>query len=136
MAENATENVTALRPLTDDEVLAWLQAQPNGRTTMSQTALAARWGWSRHAVRRRLGVWGKRGIVKRKGDVLVAAPANAQPTPKPERARAWTRASKRAAPHPGEGAPLALVLPSTTRSAAAEMPTLRPALSLCSLSRC
>jgi MarR family len=106
MTEKATENVTALRPLSDDEALAFLRDQPDGKTTMSQAALAARWGWSRHAIARRLKAWGKRGLVKRKGDALLAAPARAEaPAPQPTPARARTHASTRAVPQPEKGAP-------------------------------
>jgi len=51
------------RPLTDDEALACLLAQPDGRTETSVSALARQWHWNRTKVFRRLKRWANDGHI-------------------------------------------------------------------------
>jgi hypothetical protein len=53
------------RPLTDDEALACLLTQPDGRTETSVSALARRWQWNRTRVFRRLKRWANDGHIAR-----------------------------------------------------------------------
>ncbi len=70
MSENATENVTALRPLSDEEALAWLKSQ--GKITMRPAELGRRFGWTRQRTGRRLDAWKEAGQIKRRGHTIIA----------------------------------------------------------------
>jgi hypothetical protein len=63
------DNVRPIRPFEEEEAIAWLRAQPGGRTKLSDAELARRWGWNRKRVGRRIKAWGKSGRVTRRGDV-------------------------------------------------------------------
>jgi hypothetical protein len=78
-------DVTPLRSLSDDQALAWLRDQPDSRTPAGPAELGRRWGWSRHAVSRRITTWQKRGLVTRARDgALVAAPDTRAPAQQTE----------------------------------------------------
>jgi MarR family len=61
-----------VRPLDEAAALAWLRAQPGGRTNLPAAELARRWGWQRYNVSRRLQRWKKDGTVAQQGRFLVA----------------------------------------------------------------
>jgi hypothetical protein len=65
-------NVTPIRPLDDEAALAWIRAQPGGRTSLSAAELGRRWGWQRYHVSRRLQRWKKDGLVAQRGSTLTA----------------------------------------------------------------
>jgi hypothetical protein len=67
------------KELSDTEALDWLRAQPDGRTSASNAALAERWGWSRYRLGRRLKLWQAAGLVSRRGKVLTATVRNEPP---------------------------------------------------------
>src|SRR5258708_14875862 len=81
--DNPTDNVTPIRPFDEEAAIAWLCAQPGGRTKLSDAELARRWGWNRKRVGRRLKAWAKSGRVTRRGDVTTANPpgTNGQAVP-------------------------------------------------------
>jgi len=60
------------RPLDEEAALAWLRAQPGGRTNLPAAELARRWGWQRYNVTRRLQRWRKDGLVAQRGRILMA----------------------------------------------------------------
>jgi hypothetical protein len=64
-------NVTPIRLLDDEAAIAWLRAQPDGRTKLSDAELARRWGWNRKRVGRRLKAWAKDGRVTRRGNTVT-----------------------------------------------------------------
>jgi hypothetical protein len=68
------DNVRPIRPFEEQEAIAWLCAQPGGRTKLSDSELARRWGWNRKRVGRRIKAWAKSGRVTRRGDVTTANP--------------------------------------------------------------
>jgi hypothetical protein len=84
-------NVTPIRPVDDEAALAWIRAQPSGRTKLSDAELGRRWGWNRKRVGRRLKAWAKSGRVTRRGDVTTANPpgTNGKAVP-PRQAKAVT----------------------------------------------
>ena len=86
-----TDNVRPIRPFEEEEAIAWLCAQPGGRTKLSDAELARRWGWNRKRVGRRLKAWAKSGRVTRRGDVTTANPpgTNGKAVP-PRQAKAGT----------------------------------------------
>lgn len=67
------------KELSETEALDWLRAQPDGRTSANNVALAERWGWSRYRVARRLKLWQAAGLVSRRGKVLTAIVRNEPP---------------------------------------------------------
>src|SRR5262249_15590764 len=73
--DDTTENVEGAHPLSDDEALAWLRAQPGGRTTLTNTELARRWGdgWYKMKVGRRLDEWSEAGRIHRDDDGAIVA---------------------------------------------------------------
>ncbi len=73
--DNPTDNVTPIRPFDEEAAIAWLCAQPGGRTKLSDAELARRWGWNRKRVGRRIKAWAKSGRVTRRGDVTTATAA-------------------------------------------------------------
>src|SRR5258706_3278953 len=89
--DNPTDNVTPIRPFDEEAAIAWLCAQPGGRTKLSDAELARRWGWNRKRVGRRLKAWAKSGRVTRRGDVTTANPpgTNGKAVP-PRQAKAGT----------------------------------------------
>jgi MarR family len=69
-------NVAPIRPFDDAAALAWLRAQPNGRTTLRPSELASRFGWSRQRASKRLKAWHKSGHIVRRGRLIKIAPSN------------------------------------------------------------
>ena len=67
-----TDNVRPIRPFEEEAAIAWLRAQPGGRTKLPAAELARRWGWQRYHVSRRLQRWKKDGLVAQRGRFLVA----------------------------------------------------------------
>jgi hypothetical protein len=70
--------VAPIRPLDDDAALAWLRAQPEGRTNLPAAELARRWGWHRQRAGRRIKTWMKEGLVRRRGRTVIAADGTRQ----------------------------------------------------------
>jgi MarR family len=70
--------VSPIRTFDEEEALAWLRTQPDGRTSLRPAELARRWGWTRQRTSRRLSTWAKDGFVKRRGKTIMAAD-NASP---------------------------------------------------------
>jgi hypothetical protein len=89
--DSDTDNVRPIRPFEEEAAIAWLRAQPGGRTKLSDAELARRWGWNRKRVGRRLKAWAKSGRVTRRGDVTTANPpgTNGKAVP-PRQAKAGT----------------------------------------------
>ena len=83
MAKATEDNVTPIRPLDEEEAIAWLRAQPGASTTLPAAELARRWGWQEHRVRRRLNAWQKSGLIRRRGRVVTAVGTAVVPTPNP-----------------------------------------------------
>ena len=67
------------KELSETEALDWLRAQPDGRTSANNAALAERWGWSRYRLARRLKLWQAAGLVSRRGKVLAVTVRNEPP---------------------------------------------------------
>jgi len=90
-SDTDTDNVRPIRPFEEEAAIAWLRAQPGGRTSLSDAELARRWGWNRKRVGRRLKAWAKSGRVTRRGDVTTANPpgTNGKAVP-PRQAKAGT----------------------------------------------
>ena len=74
MAKATDDNVSPIRPLGEEEAIAWLRAQPGGRTNLSDAELGRRWGWNRKRVGRRLTAWANDGRISRRGNVTTAVP--------------------------------------------------------------
>jgi hypothetical protein len=72
--------VSPIRPLDDEAALAWLKAQPGGRTSLRPFELAQRFGWPQYRVNRRLKQWSREGLVVRRGNVVKAADTDAPET--------------------------------------------------------
>src|SRR6266853_5064872 len=66
-----TGNVQPIRTIDDEAALAWLRAQPGGRTKLSDAELGRRWGWKRQRVGRRIKAWVKDGLVTRRGNTIT-----------------------------------------------------------------
>jgi hypothetical protein len=78
-------NVTPIRRLDDEAALAWLRAQPGGRTKLSDAELGRRWGWKRQRVGRRVKAWVKDGRISRRGNTITYTPvAGAEPATQAE----------------------------------------------------
>src|SRR5258706_60361 len=73
--DNPTDNVTPIRPFDEEAAIAWLCAQPGGRTKLSDAEPARRGGWNGKRVGRRIKAWAKSGRVPRRGDVTTATAA-------------------------------------------------------------
>jgi hypothetical protein len=67
------------KELSETEALDWLRAQPDGRTSANNAALAERWGWTRYRLARRLKLWQAAGLVSRRGKVLTVTARNEPP---------------------------------------------------------
>jgi hypothetical protein len=74
MAPTTEDNVTPIRELDEHAALAWLRAQPGGRTNLSDAELGRRWGWNRKRAGRRVRAWVRDGLVTRRGTVTTAVP--------------------------------------------------------------
>src|SRR5712672_2537423 len=72
MATESDTTVTPIRTIDDEAAIAWIRAQPGGRTKLPAAELARRWGWQRYHVSRRLQRWKKDGLVAQRGRFLVA----------------------------------------------------------------
>src|SRR6266403_1189767 len=68
-----TGNVQPIRTIDDEAALAWLRAQPGGRTKLSDAELGRRWGWKRQRVGRRVKAWAKDGRITRRGNAITCA---------------------------------------------------------------
>jgi hypothetical protein len=79
--ENDTDNVTPIRRLDDEAALAWLRAQPGGRSKLSDAELGRRWGWKRQRVGRRVKAWVKDGRISRRGSTITYTLTSAEPVP-------------------------------------------------------
>src|SRR6266481_3953390 len=66
-----TGNVQPIRTIDDEAALAWLRAQPGGRTKLSDAELGRRWGWKRQRVGRRVKAWAKDGRITRRGNTIT-----------------------------------------------------------------
>src|SRR6266481_4810833 len=69
--DNPTDNVTPIRPFDEEAAIAWLRAQPGGRTKLSDAELGRRWGWKRQRVGRRVKAWAKDGRITRRGNTIT-----------------------------------------------------------------
>lgn len=58
-------------PFDEEEALAWLRSQPDGRVTASAAELARRWGWNRMRAGRRLRVWQEAGLIRRNAEAII-----------------------------------------------------------------
>jgi hypothetical protein len=87
----ATDNVRPICPFDEEAAIAWLRAQPGGRTKLSDAELARRWGWNRKRAGRRIKAWAKSGRITRRGDVtaVTAAGTGGKNVP-PRQAKAGT----------------------------------------------
>src|SRR5712672_2136312 len=66
-----TGNVQPIRTIDDEAALAWLRAQPGGRSKLSDAELGRRWGWKRQRVGRRVKAWAKDGRITRRGNTIT-----------------------------------------------------------------
>jgi low affinity Fe/Cu permease len=64
----------AIPALSEEEALAWLRRQPDGRITANNAELGRAWNWHRQRVGRWLKSWEKAGFVRRMGKVVVVTP--------------------------------------------------------------
>src|SRR5260221_1235105 len=71
MAQMDDGNVQPIRTIDDEAALAWLRAQPGGRTKLSDAELGRRWGWKRQRVGRRVKAWAKDGRITRRGNTIT-----------------------------------------------------------------
>lgn len=62
------------KPLTPEEALDWLRAQPDGRVMATDTELAREWGWLPQRVGRRIRGWSRSKLARRHHRWLVALP--------------------------------------------------------------
>ncbi len=69
--DNPAGNVTPIRPIDDEAAIAWLRAQPGGRSKLSDAELGRRWGWKRQRVGRRVKAWAKDGRITRRGNTIT-----------------------------------------------------------------
>lgn len=67
------------KELSETEALDWLRAQPDGRTSANNAALAERWGWTRYRLASRLKLWQAAGLVSRRGKILTVTARNEPP---------------------------------------------------------
>src|SRR5258706_14997127 len=72
-----TGNVQPIRTIDDEAALAWLRAQPGGRSKLSDAELGRRWGWKRQRVGRRVKAWAKDGRITRRGNTITCANVHA-----------------------------------------------------------
>src|SRR5262245_10955309 len=70
-----TEKALPRHPLSEDDALGWLRAQPGGRITATDSELGRRWDWPRQRVGRRLKAWAKAGHIKRRGNTVTITDA-------------------------------------------------------------
>ena len=59
------------RPFDEEEALAWLRSQPDGRVTASAAELARQWGWNRMRAGRWLKVWQEAGHIRRNAEEII-----------------------------------------------------------------
>src|SRR5258705_9249367 len=69
--DNPAGNITPIRPIDEEAGLAWLRAQPGGRTKLSDAELGRRWGWKRQRVGGRVKAWAKDGRITRRGNTIT-----------------------------------------------------------------
>src|SRR5882762_4263430 len=70
-SDTDTDNVRPIRPFEEEAALAWLGAQPGGRSKLSDAELGRRWGWKRQRVGRRVKAWAKEGRITRRGNTIT-----------------------------------------------------------------
>jgi len=85
--DDPSTNTFSLHPLTDDQALAWLRRQPDGRVQVTISGLARTWAWDRRTVQRRLVKWAADGHLSREllpdGTSVIVACAPAHPVQSP-----------------------------------------------------
>jgi hypothetical protein len=59
------------RPLDEEEALAWLRSQPDGRATANAAELGRQWGWNRMRTGRRLKAWEQAGVIRRNAEAIT-----------------------------------------------------------------
>jgi hypothetical protein len=125
-AATARANVVPLKPLTDDEAIAWLRLRPDGRTALPQAELARRWAWYPMRVSRQLKDWSEEGLIRREDDGTIVAvmpapaavtPAVSPPVTDTSLARAMERITRAVMPP--------VTVPDTRESGAANAPIKR-----------
>src|SRR5258708_25669076 len=79
MADIDTSKITALRPFTDEEALAWLRER--GKLTIAGAQLARQWGWGERKAHRKLDDWKSDGLIKRSGKQITALGTPVLPKP-------------------------------------------------------
>jgi hypothetical protein len=66
------------RPFDEEEALAWLRSQPEGRVTANAAELGRQWGWNRMRTGRRLKAWEKAGLIRRNAEAITLTKAVTQ----------------------------------------------------------
>jgi len=79
MADVDSTKVTALRPFTDEEALAWLRER--GKITVAGAELARQWGWGERKAQRKLDDWKTDGLIRRNGKQITALGTAVLPKP-------------------------------------------------------
>src|SRR5258708_34993177 len=79
MADVDSTKVTALRPFTDEEALAWLRER--GKITVAGADLARQWGWGERKAQRKLDDWKTDGLIRRNGKQITALGTAVLPKP-------------------------------------------------------
>src|SRR5258708_28342199 len=79
MADVDTTKITALRPFTDEEALAWLRER--GKLTSSGAQLAKQFGWQERKAQRKLDDWRDAGLIKRNGKQITVIGATKSDIP-------------------------------------------------------
>ena len=74
-----TDKITALRPFTDDEAIAWLRER--GKLTTSGAQLAKQFGWQERKAQRKLDDWRDAGLIKREGKRITVIGPTKSDTP-------------------------------------------------------
>src|SRR2546427_353687 len=86
VTESATDNVTPIRTFDEEAAIAWIRAQPGGRTKLSDAELGRRWGWKRQRVGRRMKAWVREGRITRRGNTVTYADAHMNDSAAPAQA--------------------------------------------------
>jgi len=63
------------RPFDEEEALAWLGSEPEGRVTANAAELGRQWGWNRMRTGRRLKAWEKAGLIRRNAEAITLTKA-------------------------------------------------------------
>ena len=59
-------DVAPIRQLDDNAALDWLRSQPEGRISLPAGELGRRFGWSPQKAGRRLAMWERTGLIRKK----------------------------------------------------------------------